>query len=119
MDPLSGRDGPAQVLATKVNSRWPGISAAGSAVSRCAPTDMKPSWLMSNASSRKPASVNQDRIAGVRSGGRRCLVQRTSAPGAHRLGRAATVAWMSLSLMLPKMPQTRTIWAGTAPRRHR
>ena len=50
---------------------------------------MKPSWLVSNASSRKPASPNQDRIAGVRSGGLRCLVQRTSAPGAHRLGRAA------------------------------
>ena len=99
----------------KVNSRWPSASATGSPVSRCAPTDMKPSWLVSNASSRKPASPNQDRIAGVRSGGLRCLVHRTSAPGAHRLGRAATVAWMSLPVMLPKMPHATTIWAGTAP----
>jgi hypothetical protein len=35
---------------------------------------MKPSWLVSNASSRKPACSNQDRIAGVRSGGTRRLV---------------------------------------------
>ena len=41
----------AQVSAGKVNSRWPGASAAGSPASRCAPTAMKPSWLTSNASS--------------------------------------------------------------------
>jgi hypothetical protein len=72
------------VPAGKVNSRWPSVSMTGSPVSRCAPTDMKPSWLVSKASSLKPASSNQDRIAGVRSGGLRCLVQRTSASRAHR-----------------------------------
>jgi hypothetical protein len=78
-------------------------------------SQLKPSWLVPDASSRKPASPDQDRIAGVRPGAPRCLVHRTSAPGAHRLGRAATVAWMALRVMLPKMPHATTIWAGTAP----
>lgn len=33
---------------------------------------------------------------------RRCLVHRTSAPGAHRLGSAATVASMPLLMMFAK-----------------
>jgi hypothetical protein len=56
-----------------------GISAAGSPARRCAPTDMKPSWLTSNASSWKPASPNQDRIAGGQ-------VRRPAVPGPEDQG---------------------------------
>ena len=37
------------------------------------------------------------------SGARRCLVHRTTAPGAHMAGAASTVRWMSLVLTLPKI----------------
>jgi hypothetical protein len=53
---------------------------------------------------------------GARSGGRRCLVHRTSAAGAHRLGGAATVARMSLTVMWPKMPHTTTNVGGDRAR---
>jgi hypothetical protein len=38
----------------------------------------------------------------VTSGSSRCRVQITAAPGAHRLGKAATVRWMSSSETFPK-----------------
>ena len=107
--------GPSSVPPGKVNSRRPSSSAMGSAASRCAADRHEAVVAGVERLLAEIRLPNQDRIAGVRSGGLRCLVQRTSAAGAHRLGRAATVAWMSLSLMLPKMPHATTIWAGTAP----
>ena len=71
----------------------------------------------SNATSVKPAVSNHFRMSAVRSGSRRCRVQITVAPGAHRDGSVSMVRTMSASEMLPNTPHASTISAGTAPRR--
>jgi hypothetical protein len=69
----------------------------------------------SNATSSNPAAVNQARMCGVTSGGRRWRVHTTVAFGAQSDGSTLIVCWMSAPEMLPNTPLARTISAGTAP----
>ena len=61
----------------------------------------------------QPAAVNHPRIAGVRSGGRRCRVQITVAPGRPIAAEARAVRSTSSSGTLPKMPHSRSRSTGT------
>ena len=81
---------------------------------RCDPTLKTYCSGATNDCTSNPASSNHSKMAGVRSGGRRCRVQSTVAPGADSDGRLLIVDRMSSSLMLPNTPQTSTRSAGKA-----
>ena len=72
----------------KVNSREPGRSGCGSPVNVPAPTDQPSGCSARNDVSAMPASANQPRMLGVRSGAWVDRVQTTVAPGAQRMGTA-------------------------------
>ena len=99
----------------KVNILRPERNGPSCPDRRFVPTPNAEPVSVSNAISSRPASVNSARTQGVRSGSRRCRVQITVPRGAMRCGSSRTVRRMSGALMLPKIPQTRTMLAGTAP----
>jgi transcriptional regulator with XRE-family HTH domain len=94
-----------------VNNRWPDISAAGLPVSRYAPTDMKPSWLTSNASSRKPASLNQDRIAGSGQGGRPSTAVKPQAPVHDPSFAGIQITHNGIQISIAGKPSSALLWA--------
>ncbi len=86
-----------QRLAEEQRRAGAGPGACGLA-SRCTPTLVRNSLSRaSKATSSNPLAWNQERIWPVRSGGRRCRVQITVAPGAHMPDAASTVRLMSAS----------------------
>ena len=102
-------------LGRNVKSRTSGSNGRGGEVSRLAPTPTVVPAMATKSSSEKPASMNQTRTVGVKSGEKVPRVQITVAFGALRHGSRSMVRWMSSSVMLPKMPQASTMSAGTAP----
>ena len=95
-------------------ARWSGSKGAVGPSRRWWPTVMTVPSGASKASSVNPAAANSARMAGVRSGGRRCRVQTTWPPGTQNPGIAWMVRVMSAALMFPNTPHTRTMSAGTS-----
>ena len=121
--PAAGRDGVRHAgknpSPTKSKRRRSGSNEVVAPSNRWCPTVMTVPSGASKASSVKLVAAKQDRMAGVASGGRRCLVQMTCAPGRQNEGSVSMVAVMSPALMLPKTPHTRTRSAGTCSAYHR
>ena len=114
----AARDGgtgaaPGPQPSVNANSRCDRSSGRVAPWSCSAPTPNPPGPPDQNPSEVQPAAVNHPRMVGVRSGGRRCRVQITVAPGRPIAVDARAVRSTSASGTLPKMPHNKSRSTGT------